>query len=212
MMNVANDNVEMDLDENDYDYYESDEDPHWIVFDEDVLRRLKSNDPAISALEITVDDGRFNGLEIDWEVEGGAFAENTHLTSLCIYQTTFQQEVAAENEANSKLFCNALSKNRSIKELYIEGYPIDVGDMMKILSPIFEHNNLRSLVIYNFDLSERSARLLASNLLECPTSLRKLVFRINGEGDDGWQAKIVAALEIHHNLRVLELCFNQYNI
>ena len=209
----AADEMDGEEEDSDYDEEESDDESDWIDFDEDILRRLKDNDPTVFSLSVMCSGEGFNALSIDWKLEGGAIAENTHLKSL---STTYYNPEGDENAAaitNAKAFYGALSKNRSIKNLSMDGCPIDAGDMMKLLSPIFDHNNLRSLIICHFDLSERSARFLASNLLECnPASLRKFVFRINGEGDDGWQAKIVAALDIHHNLRRLTLCFNQYNI
>ena len=73
-----NEDFEMDLDVNESDEDEDEED--CIVFDEDILRRLKSNDPAISALEINLGGlEMFDALSIDWEVEGGAISENTHI-------------------------------------------------------------------------------------------------------------------------------------
>ena len=58
----------------------------WVPQDKDNLHQLRNNNPVLSALEITVDNGRFNNLDIDWEQEGKSISENTHLKGLGIYQ------------------------------------------------------------------------------------------------------------------------------
>ena len=91
-----NEDFEMDLDVNESDEDEDEED--CIVFDEDILRRLKSNDPAISALEINLGGlEMFDALSIDWKLEGGAIAENTHL-SRCLHIIMIQRAMKMQQQ------------------------------------------------------------------------------------------------------------------
>ena len=144
----AADEMDGEEEDSDYDEEESDDESGWIDFDEDILRRLKDNDPTVFSLSVMCSGEGFNALSIDWKLEGGAIAENTHLKSL---STTYYNPEGDENAAaitNAKAFYGALSKNRSIKNLSMDGCPIDVGLSFTILSPLFEHNqNLRKLHI-----------------------------------------------------------------
>ena len=117
---------EMDVEEEDSDYVEeeSDDESDWIDFDEDILRRLKDNDPTISELSLNMgttaaENRLFDALSIDWELEGGAIAENTHLKSLSIDSLNesmeFEQRVEdATSITNAKAFFAELSKNKSV--------------------------------------------------------------------------------------------------
>ena len=88
----------------------------------------------------TAEDGVFDALSIDWELEGGAVAENTHLKSLSIEFGPGDEPATA----NAKAFYGSLSKNKSIDHLYMYGVI-----SFTILSTFFEHNhNLPSFLKY----------------------------------------------------------------
>ena len=208
----AADEMDGEEEDSDYDEEESDDESDWIDFDEDILRRLKDNDPTVFSLSVMCSGEGFNALSIDWKLEGGAIAENTHLKSL---STTYYNPEGDENAAaitNAKAFYGALSKNRSIKNLSMDGCPIDVGLSFTILSPLFEHNqNLRKLHITDGEFDARSSQLLLSALSKCnPTSLRKFILDCTGIEDDS-AAKLVTILGRFLNLRGLNLYFNQSN-
>ena len=115
--NIGIDNDSDDDHDSDYDEEESDDEDwrigeDWIDIDEDILRRLKENDPTIAALSLSMGTaaGVFDALSIDWELEGGAVAENTHLKSLSIDFGPGDEPATA----NAKAFYGAISKNKSI--------------------------------------------------------------------------------------------------
>ena len=145
--NIGIDNDSDDDHDSDYDEEESDDEDwrigeDWIDIDEDILRRLKENDPTIAALSLSMGTaaGVFDALSIDWELEGGAVAENTHLKSLSIEFGPGDEPATA----NAKAFYGSLSKNKSIDHLYMYGVI-----SFTILSTFFEHNhNLPSLLKY----------------------------------------------------------------
>ena len=80
----AADEMDGEEEDSDYDEEESDDESDWIDFDEDILRRLKDNDPTVFSLSVMCSGEGFNALSIDWKLEGGAIAENMHLKSLSI--------------------------------------------------------------------------------------------------------------------------------
>ena len=104
-----------------------------VEFDIDILRRLKKNDPSITGLHINLGDtGRgYDALEVvDWRADGYAISDNTHLKTLSIDLGTSLSETNTEQTlANAKEFYKALSRNRHIKRLELDGAIGDVGDM-----------------------------------------------------------------------------------
>ena len=51
------------------------------------MRRLKNNDPNIDNIDVNFspdDEDMFNASTVDWEKEGKAIAENTHIKKLGI--------------------------------------------------------------------------------------------------------------------------------
>ena len=175
--------------------------------DEDILRRL--NDPTIEAMRLAMgttaaENRLFDALSIDWELEGGAIAENTHLKSLSI--TAFGQ-------GDAQAIYGALSKNRSIKNLRMCGCPIDAGVTFTILSTFFEHNqNLRKLDIADVEFNARSSQLFVSALSKCnPTSIRKFHLYCSGMDDD-LAVKLITVLGRFCNLRELYLEFDHSTI
>ena len=151
---------------------ESDDDEDYYELDEDIMRRLKDNDPDVHNIEVHFspdDEDVFDATTLDWEKDGVAIAENTHLKKL--YTDDGWHHEDESQLANAKAFCIALSKNRSIKHFSMGGWPLGVEDTCSILSPFFEHNiNLRS-----FGLHSCQWCIALGNLLQNPESkLEKL--------------------------------------
>ena len=169
--------------ESDDDESESDDDEDWQDLDEDIMRRLKNNDPNIDNINVNFspdDEYIFDATTVDWEKEGKAIAENTHIKKLGIVTGISYHEDETQL-ANAKAFCNALSKNRSIEHFSIDGWPLGVDDTCSILSPFFEHNtNLRSFGLYS-----RQWCIALGNLLQNPGSkLEKLRFSYANINDE----------------------------
>ena len=87
----------------------------------------------------TAEDGVFDALSIDWELESGAVAENTHRKS----PSNLAQEMNMQQQMQKHL--RSLSKNNPLSNhLYMHGVI-----SFTILSTFFEHNhNLPSLLKY----------------------------------------------------------------
>jgi len=185
--------------------------------DEDILNRLKQNDPTIKKLNVLFrsdddsddEEDSYDANEVDWEQEGvSAISANTHIKSLSI-NIMIQNE--ADNESNIKVLLRAVSMNRTLRHFTLNGDMIDSGDMMDLLFPCFQHNRVLSFKVDNFYLTARSASLLGNALLK-GKSLRKFTLdSINGNEDDDLDelaSKVVAGLESHLNLKELKLSFD----
>ena len=151
----------------------------------------------------------FDASDVDWEIEGDYVAENTHLRMLRIEKSD-QFEDNEENRENAEEFYRAVFRIISIRELVLEGCPIDCGDMFKMRSPYLEENgNLRNFYLYKFEMDDRSARLLASALSSCgKQSLRKFSFDCHeSEINDESAAELVDIMASWRNIKHLSLCF-----
>lgn len=186
---------------------------NWHTLDGDILLRLKNNDPGITALALvfmTDGDEDFDALSIDWEKEGRAIADNTRIKSLAFHSNHYIR--GDDAIANAKAIYSAVSRNRSIQHLYImDGCLIDIGAAFTILSPLFEHNDLRSLIISENNMNINHIQHLAVALSKCnKQSLRHFAFECCHDFglDDESATIIVNNLQGFHNLRELELTFN----
>jgi Ran GTPase-activating protein (RanGAP) involved in mRNA processing and transport len=142
----------------------------------------------------------FDAKTIDWELEGKAIAQNTHLKKLCI--DNWEHEDGSEL-ANAKAFCRALSKNRSIKKYSMNGWPLGVEDTTcSILSDFFENTNLHSFWLH-CGIDVTALPIFTSALAKCK-SLREIGLRCRGMGDER-AAELVSSLYTHHNLKKLSL-------
>ena len=213
-----NEVVAMDIDEEDSsDDEEEDTGLCAQLEDEDILERLKNNDPTITKLQIIFahfdsDKEGIDASTIDWAGEEGrgSISKNIYLKSLHI--DTWHGGVDVNDEQgiiNAKALLREVSQNRSIKHLYIDSSPIMNGEMMTILAPFFQHNSLLSLIATNYDMTTRSTKILVAGLSK-HHSLRRFVFQSYG-GGWGDESKVVSALDMHPKLNELDLCFNDTN-
>ena len=184
-------------------------DGNWLT--EDVMVQLKNNDPTIKKVEVFFspdDDDFFDAAAIDWERDGSAISENKHLKVLC---TKIWNHEIETDTANAKAFCNALSKNRSIKHFIMERCPLEVGETFSLLTPFFKHNkNLRNFELRS-DLCPKSSRSFVSALSECQSLRRISLHSIQCCDDDDSAEYVVSALGAHQNLRELSLEFLLYD-
>lgn len=105
--------------------------------------------------------GDFDPCDVDWEREGNCIAENTHLTALTIgmHPELRGQEFIGGTAENIKAFYRGVARNRSIKHLSLDRSPIDIGDVITVLSPFLEHNrNLRHFEVATFTWNPTSRR------------------------------------------------------
>ena len=94
--------------------------------DKDILERLEKNDPAVAILSIDLncnnDKSFFNS--IDWEVDGGCIANNTHIKRLNIHIVApgenyilVDKEMSYQQDSNSKTSSRAYIETNSLRIL-----------------------------------------------------------------------------------------------
>lgn len=172
------------------DDYEDDREEDWEYLDHDILQRLKQNDPTVTELMVNYDigreyddddsDGEFDVDNIDWEEEGKALALNTNLKALWICGDSSEADTA-----NTVELYRAVSRNRSIRKLYLDGRQhIGTEGMLELLSSFFIHNNnLHKLHVDGFDISAKTSQLLADVFSKCKT-LRNIGLNMRTEYND----------------------------
>ena len=202
--------MKVDVDEDSDDECDS-EDEDNIELTEDVMVQLKNNDPTITTVDIFFDDDDgvyFDATTIDWEKDGSAISDNTHLKA--VYTNKWYHYDDETDVANAKAFCRALSKNRSIKRYYMDGCPLDVGETFSLLTPFFKHNtNLRSVTLtLHGDFDVRNSEVAMSALAECQC-LRKVSLHCGVDNDVA--EYLVSSLGAHLNLREVILSFHNSN-
>jgi len=153
------------------------------------------------------EDDNYDANDIDWNQEGvSAITENTYLKSICVNR--WQSEVDDEaNANNAKALLQAVSNNRSIRHFTMNGDIIQSEDMMEVLSPCLQHNNVLTFEVDCFDLTAKSVLHLSSALSK-GKSLRKFTLDNScGDVGDKLAFQLVASLESHTNLKELKLDF-----
>ena len=203
--------LSLDDDDDDSDYVNKFEE--WEL-DEDILNRLKQNDPTIEKLYIrsnAENEDDFDANDINWQQEGSkAISKNTHIKSLSIRLLQNQAANAYEmyaSEENAKSLLRAVSNNRTIRCLSMSGDLVDSGYMMLVLSSCFQCNRLLRFEVDGFVLCSRNAQML-ENAFTKGNSLRIFKLKDSYGGDDESASKIVNSLVAHTNLRELELDFS----
>jgi hypothetical protein len=148
--------------------------------DPEVLRRLSQNDPNIRSVYVHFHDYRIANNQ-DWAKEvGRAISKNTHLRSICIEvvevltldDDDYDDDDDDEDEhvfdptlpLGVPSFFMELAENRSIEDLFLDGFNHSHIDVFKILAPFFEHNhNLQSISMYScWQLRERIPSLISA--------------------------------------------------
>ena len=225
---VGDDEVVSDMeainidDESDDDSRGIDEDEEYsaVELTEDVMLQLKNNDPTVESVDIFFyqEDGEdyFDATSFNWEEDGRAISENTHLKKLYTNYWPHDDETNmlwhSLYIANAQAFCNALSNNRSIKHYEMERCPLEsVDETFTLLKPFFKHNtNLQSFVISNVNLQLRlNLQTLMSALAECQF-LRRISLHCEVNDDESAEY-VVSSLGAHPNLRELRLGLHFHN-
>ncbi|KAL9180732.1 hypothetical protein ACHAXT_011185 [Thalassiosira profunda] len=158
-----------------------------LDLNEEELRMLKENSKYVDSLYVTLSghgnrNYGFDELSVDWESDGSAISDNTHLHWLeirdYIDQTDLEGVAARDLRArirNAKAFYRAVALNRSIRYLTVEGNVnrgVAMEDVVSILTPCLrESPKLRCFVVGDFDLSARTSQLLASAIYNCTATL-----------------------------------------
>jgi hypothetical protein len=109
------------------------------------LRRLSQNDPSIQSLNVNFYDDR-NADHRDWAKEvGRAISNNTHLGMLYIDEPE-EPPPPPPPPFGLPSFFMWLAENRSIQDLYLNGFNHSHMDIFTTLAPFFEKNlNLRCI-------------------------------------------------------------------
>lgn len=182
-------------------------------FDNETLQHLHNNDPHLDSLHmISGTSVCSNPLEYIWGKEGSAISNNTHLTSLEIDQ--FALGIVGDREKrhaerNIRNFYKAISENRSIDWLKMEGCIVrdllSMKEVFSILTPTLQ--NLCSLNVRDISLDSEIMGLLAKG---CTPKLRCIGLN-NCEGMNAEiMTKMVEILTANPNIK--ELYLNEYDL
>ena len=119
--------------------------PDHDASDPEILRRLAQNDPGIQSLNVNLYDDR-NADHPDWAKEvGRAISKSTHLGILYIDDPDEPQPQPPPPFGLPSFFMG-LAENRSIQDLYLNGFNHSHMDIFTTLAPFFEKNlNLRCI-------------------------------------------------------------------
>jgi len=201
----------LDNDDEDNDYSCD----QYCQLNNETLDRLKLNDPKITALDVTFDDDEDDDAgNIDWKRKGSFIASNTNLISISIDKCNDPYSIIRDYSQykNAEYFFKAVSQNRSIKHIKLNGSPINVGGAFTILTPFFKQNiNFRHLEMGYCLMNATDIRKVSSALSKFDeTSLRKFDFEDSPDNnlDDKSAMNIVRAVAKQRNLRELSLDFS----
>lgn len=178
-------------------------------YNQEVLRRLKDNDPDF--YEVFVCDADYAEVFVNDEassefdyIPNGAhdlgwlgyfIGNNTHLRVIVLYSHDVLDN-------NLERFCRGLCRNRSIQKISFRDY--SGGEIFQLLSPFFNNNhNLMEIGAGDSNLGEEGCRLLSLAIAECSKSLTRCTLSI-GNGD-GQLVDIIASLSMHPQLQELQL-------
>ena len=188
--------------------------------DPEILRRLSQNDPDIIQLMVACYDDRIANNR-NWAKEVGlAISQSTHLRSIMIevenryYYDSDGDDAVADDPPppfGVPSFFMELAENRSIKDLFLDGFYHSHMDVFKTLAPFFEHNhNLRSIRMDTcWQLRKRIPSLISALV---NTAGLKFICISKARLDDSIAADLINALQsmpgLHH-LLVLDLGGNK---
>jgi len=172
-----------------------------VPLDEDVLKRLRNNDPKLTGLEIEIRDEDMTS-SIDWQKDGKYISENKNLKSVYLDEWSTDPNVE-----NIKALLRAISCNRSIRCIDFGQCSINHGDMIEIITPFLQNNaRIRTLYMSNLELNDKSAQLLSSALASCAGSLRRLDLHCSLGMSNMSAGRIVASLDnLHASLKEITM-------
>ena len=188
--------------------------------DPEILRRLSQNDPDIIQLMVACYDDRIANNR-NWAKEVGlAISQSTHLRSIMIevenryYYDSDGDDAVADDPPppfGVPSFFMELAENRSIKDLFLDGFNHSHMDVFKTLAPFFERNhNLRSISMDHNAQLRKMIPSLVSALVK--TAGLKYIGISNTHVEDSIASDLINALRsmpgLHH-LVVLDLGWNK---
>ena len=177
---------------------------------DEILGRIKLNDPGITSLGVGWDEEMFIGGEfvqsVNWSVEGKSIGDNTQLKRIAIYG------LGDNTRRSIKSFCIGLAGNQSIEEFRLSDseLPLVIADesIMATLYPFFAHNNsLKSIAFDDCVIGDNNTRMLAFSLNKRSnkSTLRKINFWNCVLGGEQVVGELMTALEGCDNLKELSL-------
>jgi len=176
-----------------------------VDVDENVLQRLKQNDPTISGVHITLftkEDKRcFNS--IDWKEDGNFIANNTHLKKL---RVVLGQDKSMRQQL--QYFFSSIHQNRSIEELEITSDRIDKEFGMFIIEGLCGHSSLIRLKIRRGKLGSTGCEALGKVLNHPKSKLKELCVPQYHLNDDAFKI-LCNALLGNSTIKSLYLTNNQ---
>ena len=174
---------------------------------QNILRRLKDNDPELDKLFICGEDKicdeldfcPTNGKELGWL--GYYIGKSTNLQQLHIISS-----LPPSCNTGIEDFRRGLGRNRSIRKLsFSNNHRLD-GQIFHMLDLFFKNtDNLTEMEMTNCILGVECVRHLSLASGECKKSLQKVVFIDNQIIDGGQSMDIIAALQMHPQLKQLHL-------
>ena len=174
---------------------------------QNILRRLKHNDPRFDKLWICNQDqihDEFdfwptNGKELGWL--GYFIGGNTTLQRLTICSTL---PPSCDNGIED--FRRGLARNKSIRKIFFWYHRLD-RQIFHMLDLFFKNtdNNLSEIEVEECELGAEGSRLLSS-MLRASKSLQTAILSNNGVGDDQL-VDIIASLSMHPQLEYLVLTY-----
>ena len=176
-----------------------------VDVDENVLQRLKQNDPTISGVHITLftkeDKSCFNS--IDWKEDGKCIANNTHLKKL---RVVLGQDKSMRQQL--QYFFSSIHQNRSIEELEITSDRIDKEFGMFIIEGLCGHSSLIRLKIRRGKLESAGCEALGKVLSHPKSKLKELCVPEYHLNDDAFKI-LCNALLGNSTIKSLYLTNNQ---
>ena len=174
---------------------------------DDILRRLSANDPAIAGLKLQINDGFEQGHNFEeerFDRVGFAIGNSAFLRKLEV-SIHIRDETAHDI---SPLF-SRIAENRSVEHFALNEFRFrrQGMDIISILTPFFEMNhNLRCLSIRDSEIST-SMPIIISSLLQSKSNQLERIDFLASDIDDEHGADLINALIANFERhRLVDLC------
>jgi len=187
-----------------------------------VLNQIKNNDPSIETINFWFGyeynqhtrSKKTYATTVDWDKEQCCFVDNSHLTCVEISirikdHSKKSRNATTKDRDNIRFFARALARNRSIREIHFDVNDwlnrdeSIIGDMFKILSPMF--GRIHKFRIINTILDDSSVQKLKMAIESCGKSELKEINIVDNSITNEQSVIIIDAINGHCNkLKTIE--------